>query len=91
MDGGRKSDRLVVPGKPSNKAVDASVAAEEVEEGAWPRGICESKPGTGHRVGSACNKRSSGYGRQRREAVSSSPRFSTTCTTWTDFGRPTTV
>lgn len=40
MDGGRKSDRLVVPVKPSNKASDASLAAEEVEG----RGLAKGNP-----------------------------------------------
>src|SRR5690349_13926861 len=81
-----KLDPAIGAGKPTNKAEASahaehgvSDAAELVSKGRGPRGTRTSKARTGHRVGSACHRRSSAYGKLQAEVRRrSSPRSCTT-------------
>jgi len=74
-----KSDRPVLPAKPSNKAARAE--AEMVEERGLPEGNTASKPRPGHSAGQDA---SSALDRVRRAAQKDKEaRFTALRTTWT--------
>jgi hypothetical protein len=89
----RKSDRPVVPGKSPNKGSAAAAPPAEEREG---RGLAKGNPRKQTRSraqdGKACNKRWSGYGKQRQGIERcSSPRSGTMSMMWLASGRPTSV
>ena len=61
MYGMKKSDEAIVPLKAANRA--RKRLRSRRREGPQPRGIRETKARTGRRVGTACHRRSSGYGK----------------------------
>ena len=65
MYGMKKSDEAVLPLKAANKG--AQTPAESLEGRASTKGICETKARPGRRVGTACPRRLSGYGKLQRE------------------------
>ncbi len=81
----RKSDRPVLPRKPSNKT--AVRLRRGWREGAWPRETWEGKTGPGLSAGSACQVRLPAYVKlQEGIRKRSSPRSSIT-SRWKAFGR----
>ena len=66
VHGMKKSDEAVIPMKAANKG--ATAPAELLEGGPQPRGIRKTKARTGRRVGRACYRRSSGYGKLQQES-----------------------
>ena len=73
MDGGRESDRLIVPRKPASKGRSEG-PAEEVEGRERAKGNAVEPPGAGHRAGKPCHMRSTAYGRHLRVSVRDHPR-----------------
>ena len=67
MHGMKKSDEAVLPLKAANKGAQTPAESPEAE-GPQPRGIRETKARSEHRVGTACPRRLSGYGKLRRES-----------------------
>ena len=63
--GMKKSDEAGIPMKAANKGAKAS--AEPLEGRASTKGNPQDQARTGRRVGTACHRRLSGYGKLRRE------------------------
>src|SRR6516164_5387999 len=85
MNGPEKSDLAIVAMKPVNKAEGPSAARAvgepHAEEPVEQRGMRASKARAGHRVGKACHRRWSAYGKsQGKGRRRGSPRSSTTST-----------